>query len=177
MDKQKRLIRFQSTTKIILSRSVIRVLLESSISVNLLTHYKYVNQKKKRGGGVVLDLVGIRAVLSSFQPPYSKSAQRYGERHKKYQQKKAAMKAGSNVYIFWFCWWRSFNNSNGFELLRSKFACDTGVGHLSTDSIRRRRIIYPRANLNFKIGIEAAWQQDHVLMRRKKKMQSKTSAV
>ena len=52
------------------------------------------------------------------------------------------------------------------DLLRSKFACDTGVGHLSTDSIRRRRIIYPRANLNlFKIGIEAAWPQDHVLMR------------
>jgi len=64
-----------------------------------------------------------------------------------------------------------------FDLLRSKFACDTDVGHLSTDSIRRRRIIYPRANLNFKIGIEAAWPQDHVLMRRKKKMQSKTSAV
>ena len=79
------------------------------------------------------------------------------------------MKAGSNVYIFWFCWWRSFNDSTRFDLLRSKFACDTGVGHLSTDSIRRRRIIYPRANLNFKIGIEAAWQQDHVLMRRKKK--------
>ena len=57
-----------------------------------------------------------------------------------------------------------------FDLLHSKFACDTGVGHLSTDSIRRRRIIYPRANLNlFKIGIEAAWPQDHVLMRRKKK--------
>ena len=64
-----------------------------------------------------------------------------------------------------------------YDLLRSKFACDTGVRHLYTDSIRRRRIIYPRANLSFKIGVEAAWHQDHVLMRRKKKMQSKTSAV
>ena len=51
----------------------------------------------------------------------------------------------------------------------SKSPCNTDVGHLSTDSIRRRRIIYPRANLNFKIGIQAAWPQDHVLMRRKKK--------
>ena len=79
------------------------------------------------------------------------------------------MKAGSNVYIFWFCWRRSFNESNRFDLLRSKFACDTGVGHLSGGSIRRRRIIYLRANLNLKIGTKAAWPQDHVLMRRKKK--------
>ena len=57
---------------------MIRVLLETSIyqSIYLLIYYKDVNQKKKRGGGVVLDLVGIRAVLSSFQPPFSKSAQR-----------------------------------------------------------------------------------------------------
>ena len=54
-------------------------------------YYKYVNQKKKRGGGVVLDLVGIRAVLSSFQPPFSKSAQRYGERHKNKNKKRSAV--------------------------------------------------------------------------------------
>lgn len=83
------------------------------------------------------------------------------------------MKAGSDVYIRW--------------VLLVTFAQQFQWVCFALEAILRVTQMWDISPLTqsdvggvfsqFKIGIEAAWPKDHVLMRRKKKMQSKTSAV